>query len=369
MTDIFSPVTFGDIKLANRVVMAPMTRCRAGARDEATLAMVEYYRQRASAGLIVSEGVQPSIHGKGYFRTPGIHDDHQIQSWRAVTEGVHAQGGSIVMQLMHCGRVGAPSNKDPMAQTIAPSAIRSRADIYTVGGMAPCAEPRALATHEIADVIAEQAAAGRNARRAGFDGVELHCTSGYLPMQFLSTGTNQRTDQYGGSPLNRARFVIETLEALAEAIGPGRVGFRISPGNSFNDMEDETPAQTYAALLDAADRMGLAFVHVINASIPGLDHLPFVRGHWSGPVIGNNDLTLESARAMLATDLADAASFGRLYISNPDLVERFRAGAPLNEPDRRTFYAGEEKGFIDYPPLTRGFERPASMAAQTEVAQ
>lgn len=351
MTDLFSPLRLGDLSLSNRIVMAPMTRCRAGDRDEPTAEVAQYYRQRSSAGLIVSEGVQPSVHGKGYFRTPGIHEPEQIAAWQAVTRGVRALGGSMVMQLMHCGRVGAPANKHAAAQTVAPSAIRSRADVYTVNGMAPCPVPRALETGEIAGIVEEHAGAARNAVATGFDGVELHCTSGYLPMQFLATGTNQRTDRYGGSPANRARFVVEVLEALAAAIGPGRVGFRISPGNTFNDMTDDTPAETYGALLAAVDGLGLAYVHVINAPIAGLDPLPFVRRRWRGAVIGNNDLTLERARAMLAHGLADAASFGRLYISNPDLVERFRSGAPLAEPDRRTFYAGDAKGFIDYPAL------------------
>lgn len=359
MTGIFSPLRLGDLTLANRIVMAPMTRCRAGDRDEPTADVAEYYRQRAGAGLIVSEGVQPSIHGKGYFRTPGIHASEQIAAWRAVADGVHAAGGAIVMQLMHCGRVGAPANKDPRAETVAPSAVRCRSDIFTAAGIAPCAAPRALETREIADVIEEHAAAARNARDAGFDGVELHCASGYLPMQFLSTGTNLRTDRYGGSPTNRARFVIETLEAMAAAIGPGRVGFRISPGNRFNDMEDETPAQTHGALLRAVDPLGLAYAHVINSPVPGIDPMPFARANWSGPVIGNHELTLESARGMLADGLADAVSFGRLYVSNPDLVARFRLGAPLAKPDRRTLYEGEAAGFIDYP----AFDARAAAAA------
>jgi N-ethylmaleimide reductase len=351
MAKLFSAIDLGELRLSNRIVMAPMTRCRAGERDEPTPLVAEYYRQRASAGLIVSEGVQPSIHGKGYFRTPGIHSEEQIHAWRGVNDGVHRAGGLIVMQLMHCGRVGARANKALDADTVAPSPVRCRSDLYTAAGMSPCVEPRALETHEIANVIDEHLEASRNALRAGFDGVELHCTSGYLPMQFLATSTNQRTDRYGGSPINRARFVIETLEAMTSAIGAGRVGFRISPGQTFNDIADETPAETYSALLRAVDRLGLAYAHVINAPIPELDPLPFVRSHWSGPVIGNNELNFDRAEQMLEDGLADAASFGRLFVSNPDLVERFRKGAPLNEPDRRTFYAGEARGFTDYPTL------------------
>ncbi|TWB66079.1 N-ethylmaleimide reductase [Nitrospirillum amazonense] len=349
MASIFSPIRLGDLTLNNRVVMAPMTRCRAGVNDEPTADMAEYYRQRAGAGLIVSEGVQPSIHGKGYFRTPGIHTPLQMAAWHAVTAGVRAAGGSIVMQLMHCGRVGAAGNKDPWAETLAPSAIRSRQALYTAAGMAPCAEPRALATAEIAGVVDEMAAAARNARAAGFDGVELHATSGYLPMQFLATGTNQRTDRYGGSPQNRARFVIEVLEAMAAAIGSGRVGFRISPGNGYNDMEDEEPVATYTALLRAVEPLGLAYLHLINTPIPELEPLSFVRQHWTGPVIGNGGLTLDSAQKLLSDGRLEAVSFGRFFISNPDLVARFRNGAPLVEPDRGTFYSGDARGFTDYP--------------------
>lgn len=351
MTDIFSAVQLGDLTLANRIIMAPMTRCRAGAQDEPTPEIAEYYRQRAGAGLIVSEGVQPSIHGKGYYRTPGIHDPFQIEAWRTVNHGVHAAGGRIVMQLMHCGRASAEANKAPGAETVAPSAIASRHALYTPAGMAAPPVPRALETHEIAGVVEEFVQASVNAREAGFDGVELHCTSGYLPMQFLATGTNRRSDRYGGSPQNRARFVVEALEAMAAAIGAGRVGFRISPGSPYNDMQDDEPVETYRALLQATDRLGLAYVHVINVPIPSLDPLPFVRGNWNGPVIGNNELTLESAGRLLATGLVDAVSFGRLFISNPDLVERFRCGEALTEPDRRTFYAGDALGYTDYPTL------------------
>jgi N-ethylmaleimide reductase len=352
VTDLFTPARLGELELANRVVMAPMTRNRAGPNDVPTDHMVEYYRQRATAGLIVTEGTHPSRAGKGYFRTPGIHEPAQIAGWRRVADAVHRQGGRIVLQLMHCGRACVRANKAPDAETIAPSAIRCRDKIPGPDGTRVEVEmPRALQTHEVVGVIEEYARAALNARAAGLDGVELHCTSGYLPMQFLSTGTNHRTDRYGGSVQNRIRFVVEALEAIAAAIGPGRVGFRIFPGNPFNDMQEEDPGQTYAALLRAVNGLGLAYVHLIHAPTGVLDSLSLVKSHWSAAVIVNNNFNLESARALLVSGQADAVSFARLFISNPDLVERFRRGAPLTPPDRSTFYIGEDTGYTDYPTL------------------
>lgn len=350
MSDLFSPVCLGELELANRVVMAPMTRNRAGVNDEPTAHMVEYYRQRATAGLIITEGTHPSRAGKGYYRTPGIHEPVQIAGWRNVATAVHAAGGRIVLQLMHCGRASVKANKAPDAETVAPSAIRCRAEIPGPDGKrAEPDMPRALETAEVERVIEEYAQSARNARAAGLDGVELHCTSGYLPMQFLSTGTNRRTDRYGGSLPNRLRFVVETLEALAAAVGPGRVGLRIFPGNPFNDMQDDDAASTYAALLQAIKGFGLAYVHLIHAPTETLDALALVKTHWSGPVIANNNLNLDTARALLAEGRVDAVSFARLFISNPDLVERFRRGVPLAVPDRSTFYTGESAGYTDYP--------------------
>jgi N-ethylmaleimide reductase len=352
VSDIFSPVRLGDIELANRIVMAPMTRDRAGPHDEPTNLMVEYYRQRATAGLIITEGTQPSAAGKGYFRTPGIHSEVQIEGWRKVADAVHREGGRIVMQLMHCGRAAVRANKNQDAETVAPSAIRCRDLIPGPDGVpAQTDMPRALDTAEIANVIAEYAQAARNALAAGMDGVELHCTSGYLPMQFLSTGTNLRTDRYGGGTANRIRFVVETLQALAHAVGARRVGFRIFPGNPLNDMHDADPVDTYGSLLHAVKEMGLAYVHLIHFPTAELDSLALVRRNWSGPVVVNNNLKLETAAAMLHSGEATAVSFGRPFISNPDLVERFRRGAPLARQDRGTFYTGEARGYTDYPTL------------------
>jgi N-ethylmaleimide reductase len=333
--------------------MAPMTRNRAGPGDVPTPLMAEYYRQRASAGLIVTEGTQPSRAGKGYWRTPGIHSKEQVEGWRAVADAVHGEGGKIVVQLMHVGRASVRANKDPDADTVAPSAILCPDPIPGPDGVPQPAEtPRALATEEISSVIAEYVTAAKNARRAGMDGVELHCSSGYLPMQFLLSNTNQRTDRYGGPAENRVRFVVEVLEAVAAAIGPGRVGFRICPGVKFNGMDDADPVETYATLLNAVDGLGLAYCHLIHVPNDGFDSLDLVRANWSGAVIENAGLTLEKARAVLAEGKAEAVSFGYLFIGNPDLVERFRAGAPLAKANRASFYTGEgddRRGYIDYP--------------------
>jgi N-ethylmaleimide reductase len=351
--DLFDPIRLGDIHLANRIVMAPMTRDRAGPGDVPTEVMAEYYSQRAGAGLIVTEGTQPSPAGKGYWRTPGIYSAAQVEGWRKVAQRVHGQGGKIVMQLMHVGRAAVQANKDQDAETVAPSAIPCPDNIPGPDGIpvAP-AMPRALATDEIAGVVAEYVDAARNAIAAGMDGVELHCASGYLPMQFLSSNSNQRDDRYGGSVQNRIRFVVETLQALASAVGPGRVGFRICPGVAFNGMADADPHETYAALLKAVDGMGLAYVHLIHIPLEGQDALDLVHEHWSGPVIENGGMTLASARDLVARGKAAAVSFGFAFIANPDLVERFRRGASLAKASRATFYTGgddDRKGYTDYP--------------------
>ena len=355
MADIFSTVRLGDVDLANRIVMAPMTRDRAGPQDEPTDVMVEYYRQRASAGLIVTEGVQPSPTGKGYWRTPGIHSDVQVAGWRKVADAVHAEGGALSMQLMHVGRAAVRANKAPDAETVAPSAIPCPDPIPGPDGVpVPTEMPRALETSEIPGVVAEYVTAAKNARAAGIDMVELHSASGYLPMQFLSSNTNQRTDAYGGSAENRVRFVVEVLTAMADAIGPGRVGFRICPGVPFNGMADADPAETYSTLLRAIDGLGLAYCHLIHIPNKGFDSLELVRTNWSGSVIENCGLTLEKAKAVLADGKAEAVSFGIPFIANPDLVERFRTGAPLAEGNRATYYTGsgdDRVGYTDYPTL------------------
>lgn len=347
---LFEPVQLGELELANRIVMAPMTRSRAGEGDVPTALNAEYYAQRASAGLVISEGTQPSIHGKGYCRTPGLHTEAQIAGWSRVTEGVRAAGGSMVAQLMHCGRIASKLNKDADAETVAPSAIRAQGKMYTdKAGMVDFDEPRALRLDEIPTVIDEYAHATRAALAAGFDGIELHCTSGYLPAQFLSTGSNQRKDAYGGSVQNRIRFVIETLEAMIAVAGSGRIGMRICPGNPFNDLHDDDPNETFAALLDATRPLGIAYLHVVRSPIRELDAFALSRKHFGGPLIVNDGFRQDSAERVLAAGEAAAVSFGRAYLSNPDLVRRMREGIELAVFDRTTLYTPGPKGYTDYP--------------------
>ena len=350
MSILFDPIQLGAIALRNRIVMAPMTRSRAGEGDAPTALNVEYYRQRAGAGLIVTEGAQPSKHGKGYCRTPGIYSPEQIAGWKQVTAAVHAEGGSIVLQVMHCGRIGSRHNKDEDAETVAPSAIRANGQIYTDAvGMADFDLPRALETAEIPGVIEEYRQAALNARAAGFDGVELHVTSGYLPAQFLSTGTNQRSDGYGGSLNNRLRFVIETLEAMTGAIGADRVGFRICPGNPFNDLHDDNPNETFTALLRAASPMGLAYLHAIRSPLKTLDVFAMAQECFRGPLIINDSFTATTGAASLTEGIGDVVSFGRPFIANPDLVERFRRDLPLANFDLKSLYTPGPAGYTDYP--------------------
>ena len=349
---LFDPVRLGDLKLSNRIVMAPMTRSRAGEDDAPNELNVDYYRQRASAGLIVTEGTYPSKNGKGYCRTPGICTPAQVAGWRRVAEAVHMAGGRIAMQIMHCGRIGSRYNKEPDAETVAPSAVRAAGQIYTDAvGMADFDEPRALRLDEIPGVIDEFRQATANAFAAGMDAVELHCASGYLPMEFLSTGTNRRTDAYGGSVHNRIRFVVETLQAMINVRGPGRVGIRICPGNPFNDLHDDDPVETYSVLLDAIRPMHLAYLHVIRSPRPEIDGFGLARRHFDGPLILNDSFDLVTAEQAVSEGQAAAISFGRYFISNPDLVRRFREGAALAPMNNRTLYTPGEVGYTDYPAL------------------
>jgi len=352
MTDLYQPATFGKIELRNRVVMAPMTRSRAGTDDEPTEMVVEYYRQRASAGLIVTEGTYPSIAGKGYCRTPGLVTAAQVQGWRRVVDAVHGEGGRIVVQLMHCGRVAHADNKPSDAETVAPSAITAHGDMYTdTGGMQPFSPPRALERDEIPGVIEEYRRATELAFDAGFDGVELHGTSGYLPAQFLSTGTNQRDDDYGSSLVNRVRFPTEVLEAMASVAGADRVGLRICPGNPFNDLSDDDPEETFTALLEGIRPLGLAYLHVLRRHDVGLDNIALARGLSDAPLLLNDSYDREEAEEAVASGIGEAVSFARHYIGNPDLVERFLERAVLSKFDRRALYSAGPEGYVDYPAL------------------
>ena len=353
MIDIlFQPVSLGALDLENCIVMAPMTRDRAGPDDVPGDIMAEYYRQRASAGMIVTEGTQPSREGKGYWRTPGIHSQEQVEGWKRVADAVHGEGGKIVMQLMHCGRVVVPENRRYEADIIAPSAIKCPDKVPGPDGVpAPTAMPRALGRDELPALAEEFAAAARNGRKAGLDGVELHCASGYLINQFLNPASNQRTDEYGGSAENRIRFPMMVLQAMANEIGADRVGFRISPGNPYNGMDIADPEEYFVPFLKAADTLDLAYVHVVAMALDNLDPLTMIREHWSGKVITNNELKPDSAAQLLKYNRADAVSFGRAFIANPDYVNRIRQGAEIAKPDYSKLYTGEADGYTSYPAL------------------
>jgi N-ethylmaleimide reductase len=355
VTSLFEPTEVGKLSLANRIVMAPLTRNRAGAGQVPQDIAAEYYGQRASVGLIISEGTQPSAVGQGYLNTPGLHSDAQIEGWRAVADAVHAGGGHIFVQLMHTGRIGHPDNK-PAKDIVAPSAIAAPGQIVTAIGQQDYPTPRALETDEIAGVIAEFVYAARSAVEAGVDGVEIHGANGYLAHQFLAPSSNQRTDGYGGSPENRARFGIEVVKAVVEAVGAERVGIRISPAHNIQGAIEEDPAETaatYRALVDAIAPFGIAYLSYL--ADPRAELTRDLRTRFGGPVIGNDGFgavsSLASAQAMLDEDLADLVAIGRPVLANPDLVRRWQTGAGLNEPDQATFYGGDAKGYTDYPTL------------------
>ena len=302
------------------------------------------------AGLIVAEGTAPSASGLGYCRTPAIYSPAQIAAWKAVTDAVHAEGGLIVLQLMHVGRAASAHNKPAGAATVAPSALRARTQLFTdTAGMVDTDEPQALSPHDIEQVIEDYRQAALNARQAGFDGVELHCTSGYLPMQFMASGSNRREDQYGGSVENRVRFPQQVLAAMASAIGPGRVALRLCPGNPFNDIDDEDPLATAVALCKAAEPMGLAYVHIMRSPLAELDAFALAQRHCSNGLILNDGFDGESAHAALQAGQGDAVSFARHFIANPDLVERLRRGLPLARFERKTLYSPGPEGYSDYP--------------------
>ena len=358
-SDLFQPARLGPYHLANRIVMAPLTRSRAGVDGLATPLMAEYYAQRASAGLIIAEGTNISPQGRGYAFTPGIYNDAQIKAWRPVTEAVHSRGGRIFPQLWHVGRVSHPSLQPGGTLPVAPSAIRPEATSYTLAGFEPCVAPRALAISEIPEIIEQYRRAAANALAAGFDGIEIHAANGYLIEQFLRDSTNKRIDAYGGSRENRARLLLEVVEAVAGVCGGERVGIRLSPVSPVNGADlDGDPAGTYGYVVGRLNAFGLAYIHIIEGAtqgpreVPGGFELQILRRSFKGLYIANNGYDLELALEARRHNLADLVAFGRLYISNPDLVERLRAGAPLNTPDRATFFGGGAAGYTDYPFMT-----------------
>ncbi len=355
MTDLFSPARFGAIELANRVVMSSLTRNRAGAGNVPTPLMAEYYRQRASAGLILTEATPICAEGHGYPRTPGIHTPEQVAGWKQVTEAVHAAGGRIALQLWHVGRISHPDLQPGGALPVAPSAIRPSGQVYTGEAMKDYVTPRALELAEIPGLVATYARAARNAMDAGFDGVEVHGGNGYLLDQFLRSSTNRRSDAYGGSKENRARLLLEVMDAICREIGHDRVGLRLSPVTTFNDMHDDDPQATFEYVVVELNALNLAFLDILQGTggAPREQWVPFdydrLHALYAGNFIRNNGYDFETAQAAIRAGTADAIAFGRLLLANPDLVARFRRGAPLNAPDADTFYGGEEKGYTDYP--------------------
>ncbi len=355
--DLFTPVQLGRTELANRIVMAPLTRNRAAMPGNLPQDInVTYYAQRAGAGLIITEATPISPMAHGYPALPGIHTDAQVAGWRKVVEAVHARGGKIYLQLWHVGRISHPSLLPGNALPVAPSAIRPAGQAFTYAGLQDFVTPRALETDEISGIVEEYRQAAAHALAAGFDGVEVHAANGYLLDQFLRDGTNRRRDQYGGSIANRTRLLTEVTAAVSKVWGADRVGVRISPVNGFNDMRDSSPQALFNHVAETLGLFNLAYLHVVETGMTG-DAPPFdftgLRRAWRGNYMANGGYDKARGNAAIASGHADCVAFGVPFIANPDLVERFRRDAPLNEADPNTFYGGGEQGYIDYPMLAQ----------------
>ena len=347
---LFSPAVLGSVSLSNRIVMAPLTRSRAAAGNVPHALNARYYSQRASAGLIISEATQITPQGQGYPRTPGIHSPEQVAGWLGVTQAVHAQGGKIFLQLWHVGRVSHPLTQADGGLPVAPSAIRPAGEIYTEQGMKPFETPRALETAEIPALVEDFRRAAAQAKAAGFDGVEIHAANGYLLDQFLRDGTNHRTDGYGGSVTDRARLLREVTEAVLTVWEAGRVGVRLSPVNTFNDIADSTPQATFEAITEQLNAYGLAYLHVVEDPSSSFDFQK-LRQIFNGAYMANGDYDRARATAAIAQEQTDFVAFGKLFIANPDLPERLRRDGPYNTPKPESFYAGGPEGYDDYPAL------------------
>lgn len=357
---LFKPLQLGPLTLPNRVIMAPLTRARAQQPGDIPNELnAKYYQQRASAGLIISEATQVSPQGKGYAFTPGIHSEEQVQGWRKVTSAVHAAGGRIHLQLWHVGRISRPELQPDGVRPVAPSAIKPQGAMTFISadsGMVEVLEPRALALNELPGIVEQFRQGAENARRAGFDGVEIHAANGYLLDQFLRSGSNRREDQYGGSVENRVRLPMEVVQAVVEVWGAERVGVRVSPTGSFNDMYDEDPVATYAGFAERLNEISVGYIEVVEDSFQGNHEsgrpepvIAAIRQAYNGTYIGNGAYRANEARERIGDKLCDLVSFGRPFIANPDLPERIEAGLPLNDWDSDTFYGGDERGYTDYP--------------------
>ncbi|MGR3460442.1 MAG: alkene reductase [Roseovarius sp.] len=351
---LFSPARAGDLELANRIVMAPLTRNRADDdTGEVGDLQAEYYAQRAGAGLIITEATQISAEGKGYVGTPGIHTPEQVAAWKKVTDAVHAKGGRIVVQLWHVGRISHVSLQPGGQAPVGPSAIGAETPTFTRNGFETTSVPRALETDEMPRIVADYVHAAECAREAGFDGIELHAANGYLLDQFLKDGPNRRADAYGGPVENRARLLFEVLDGLAGVWAPGRIGIRLSPDSGFNTAEDSDPRATFGYVVERLNAYGLAYLHLIEGQTGGDRNGVFeaLRDLWTGTYMANNGYDSDLAAARVDSGRVDLVAFGRPYIANPDLVERLRRNAPLNEGDGDTYYGGGAEGYTDYPAL------------------
>ena len=348
LNSLWTPTTIGATSAPHRLVMAPMTRDRSTPAGAPTELNAEYYAQRASTALIITEGTQPSDDGQGYLLTPGIYTDEHIAGWRQVTDAVHTAGGRVFIQLMHVGRISHPDNTPHGRQPVAPSEIRPNGSMFTTSGPQDYPTPRALTTDEVAQTVDDFRRAAAAAIAAGADGVEIHAANGYLVHQFLSDNTNHRTDSYGGSVDNRIRFAVEVAAAVADEIGADRTGLRISPANTLNDIAESDTHELYPGLVNALAPLNLAYLHIMHFGDDAL--LTKIRDLWPTALILNRAGTELSTRVTdIDNGTADLISVGSLALANPDLVERLRTGAPLNTPDPATFYQGGALGYTDYP--------------------
>ncbi len=355
--DLFSQYRMGDLTLPNRIVMAPMTRNRAGEAEVPVPMMATYYVQRASAGMIITEGSQVSPQGVGYTHTPGVHSEAQVAGWKMVTDAVHQAGGRIFIQLWHVGRISHPDLLGGDLP-VAPSALPVEGYIHTPGGKKQIPVPRALETSEIPDIVRQFSRAAENAKAAGFDGVEIHGANGYLLDQFLRSGSNKRTDEYGGSLENRVLLPLEVTKAVIEVWGGNRVGYRVSPHNTARSMSDSNPLETFSYLTEELNKIGLGYLHLIepiggrSGFVPPEARLgPSLRRIFKKTFILNGGYGLQTGNEAIESGNADFIAFGVPFLANPDLPERLRQNAPLNKPDVATFYTGGAKGYIDYPTL------------------
>ncbi|WP_405701634.1 alkene reductase [Streptomyces sp. NBC_01383] len=354
MTTAFDPLDLAGTQLANRIALAPMTRSRAGEGGIPTELAAEYYAQRASAGLVITEGVQPSAVGQGYPSTPGLHSDGQVAGWRRVTNAVHDKGGTIFAQLLHAGRIGHPVLLPDGLTPVGASPVAASGQVFTHEGPKDFVIPRELTGTEIRATIADFVTAARNAVDAGFDGVELHGANGYLIHQFLAPNSNLRTDAWGGSVEGRIRFAAETVRAVAAEIGAARTAIRISPGNPFNDIDEPAPEATYRALVQAVEPLGLAYLHIVEGKADDRALTGALSKEFNGTLVLNpasEGPTGPEALALIEEGVASVISYGALFLANPDLPERLRAGGPYNAADRATFYGGDHRGYTDYPAL------------------